>query len=137
MSTPSPVLVSACLVGFCTRYDACYKPNADCLARLKGTAWIPVCPEQLGGLSTPRTPADILGGDGYDVLAGKARVVSKDGQDVTPQFIRGAEQVLQLTQQQGIRTAILKARSPSCGVHGKTGVTAALLINHDLQLEEF
>lgn len=135
---PSPlVLVSACLVGLCTRYDARNKPDARCIEQLHGATWIPVCPEQLGGLSTPRPPADIVDGDGFDVLAGQARVVTKNGQDVTRHFIRGAEQVLQLARAQGISSAMLKARSPSCGVYGKTGVTAALLLSHNIRLEEF
>ena len=99
-------------------------------------SWIPVCPEQLGGLSTPREAADIVGGDGRDVLAGTARVVSKSGIDCTAAFVLGAEQVLQIARLQNISRALLKARSPSCAVSGKIGVTAALLRSAGIEVEE-
>lgn len=130
-------LVSACLVGLCTRYDGQTKVNSKCLSQLKILNWIPVCPEQLGGLPTPREAADIVGGDGKDVLAGKARVVTKSGIDFTAEFIRGAEQVLHIAQLQSISMAFLKARSPSCAVHGTIGVTAALLQSSGIELKEF
>lgn len=130
-------LVSACLVGLCTRYDLQIKINPDCLEQLKTANWIPICPEQLGGLPTPREAADIVGGDGTDVLAGKARVITKSGIDVTADFIRGAEQVLQIAQLQHISMAFLKARSPSCAAQGKIGVTAALLQSSGIEVKEF
>ncbi len=130
-------LVSACLVGFCTRYDGQVKENRNCLKRLDNFIWIPFCPEQLGGLATPREPADLVGGDGRSVLSGTARVVTRTGIEVTDQFVRGASQVLDLARRQGITTVFLKAASPSCGVAGTLGVTAALLQQHGLQLEEF
>jgi uncharacterized protein YbbK (DUF523 family) len=130
-------LVSACLVGLCTRYDGQVKENRNCLKRLDNFTWIPVCPEQLGGLATPRDPADLVGGDGTSVLAGKARVITRTGIEVTEQFVRGANQVLDLATEQGITTIFLKAGSPSCGVGGTLGVTAALLQKHGLHLEEF
>lgn len=129
-------LVSACLVGLCTRYDGKVKTNFHCLTRIAASAWIPVCPEQLGGLPTPREAADIVGGDGRDVLAGTARVVSKSGTDCTAAFVRGAEQVLQIARLQNISKALLKARSPSCAVSGKIGVTAALLRSAGIEVEE-
>ena len=129
-------LVSACLVGLCTRYDGQTKTNSTCLAQIKTMGWIPVCPEQLGGLPTPREAADIIGGDGYDVLAGTARVVTKSGVDLTSEFILGAEQVLQLAKLQNINRAVLKARSPSCAVLGKIGVTAALLQSVGIKVTE-
>ena len=79
-------LVSACLVGLCTRYDCCSKQNQDCLPLLLQFDWIPVCPEQLGGLPTPRLPAQIMGGDGHAVLAGHAMVIDPYGRDLTPFF---------------------------------------------------
>jgi uncharacterized protein YbbK (DUF523 family) len=132
-----PCLVSACLVGLCTRYDGLTKVSSSCLEQLKSLHWIPICPEQLGGLPTPREAADIVGGSGIDVLAGKAQVVTKGGIDLTAEFILGAEQVLQIAQSQHIGTAFLKARSPSCAVHGRIGVTAALLQSHGIRLHEF
>ncbi len=131
------ILVSSCLVGLCTRYDGKLKTNDHCLTRLSGAIWIPICPEQLGGLPTPREAADIIGGDGEDVLSGTARVITKSGKDVTDQFINGAKQVLKVASLQDIQCIFLKSRSPSCGVHGKPGVTAALLKQHGFQLEEF
>jgi uncharacterized protein YbbK (DUF523 family) len=130
-------LVSACLVGLCTRYDGNTKVTPDCLTRLEKAIWIPVCPEQLGGLPTPREAADIAGGDGTDVLAGKARVITKSGTDLTDEFIRGAEQVLKIARAQNIQEVFLKARSPSCAVTGKIGVTAAMLRTAGFQLTEF
>jgi uncharacterized protein YbbK (DUF523 family) len=130
-------LISACLVGLCTRYDGQTKANPDCLAQIKTTNWVPICPEQLGGLPTPREAADIIGGDGKDVLAGKARVVTKSGIDLTAEFIRGAEQVLQIAHLQHPSMAFLKARSPSCAVSGNIGVTAALLQASGIEVKEF
>lgn len=138
MPTAHPIyLVSACLVGLCTRYDGKIKENHNCIARLKKAHWIPVCPEQLGGLPTPREAADITGGDGADVLAGTARVLTKSGIDITKQFIQGAEQALHLARMQNVQAVFLKARSPSCAVTGKIGVTAALLRAAGYQLTEF
>ena len=130
-------LVSACLVGLCTRYDAKIKKNASCLGQLKEVHWIPVCPEQLGGLSTPRSAADLVGGDGFAVLAGRALVITQSGLDVTSQFIKGAQQCLAIAQEQNITTALLKSRSPSCGLSPQTGVTAALLQQHGIKIIEF
>jgi uncharacterized protein YbbK (DUF523 family) len=130
-------LVSACLVGLCTRYDGRIRESPVCLTRLNQAIWIPVCPEQLGGLPTPREAADIAGGDGADVLAGKARVLTASGTDLTGPFIRGAEQVLIIARAQNIREVFLKAGSPSCAVSGKIGVTAALLLGAGLRLTEF
>lgn len=136
MSSKKLVLVSACLAGLQTRYDDRIVENPACLQRLDQTSWIPVCPEQLGGLATPRCAADISGGSGADVLDGTARVVCKDGHDVTTSFIKGARQVLEIARRQNITSALLKSRSPSCGV-SKQGVTAALLERHGITLEEF
>ncbi len=124
-------------MGLCTRYDAALKTSGQCLEKLKNCICIPVCPEQLGGLSTPREAADINGGTGHDVLAGRARVITRNGEDVTAAFIKGAEQVLQIVQQQKVDGIALKSRSPSCGVIEKKGVTAALLEQHGYRLEEF
>lgn len=130
-------LVSACLVGLCTRYDAKIKKSTQCLDQLKGIHWVPVCPEQLGGLSTPRTAADIIGGDGHDVIAGKAKVITHSGEDVTACFIKGARQCLAIANAQNIKTAFLKAKSPSCGLTPQTGVTAALLKQNGIEVIEF
>ncbi len=96
----------------------------------------PGFPSVPNSLPTPRAPADIIGGTGLDVVHGTARVLCKDGTDVSAQFIRGAQQVLEIARRQTISRALLKARSPSCGV-SKQGVTAALLLEQGLVLEEF
>ena len=130
------ILVSACLLGMQTRYDGQSKKCGPCIAKLAGNWWMPFCPEQLGGLATPRVAADLQDGDGQDVLAGRARVVTKTGDDVTVNFIRGAQQVLLLARSLEIESVFLKARSPSCGLH-PLGVTAALLEAQGYKLEEF
>ncbi len=134
---PEKCLVSACLIGLCTRYDGCSKPDTACLKTLQNFHYIPVCPEQLGGLPTPRIAADLTGGDGRDVLKGRASVINRDGVDVNKQFIAGAKAVLQIAQAQDIRLAMLKAGSPSCGLTPVPGVTAALLLEHDIRVIEF
>jgi len=130
------ILVSACLAGLKTRYDGRIIGYPPCTEELQRCRWIPVCPEQLGGLATPRPPADIIGGDGDDVLDGNARVCCTDGTDVTAAFIEGARQVLAIAQQQAVSTAFLKARSPSCGIT-RLGVAAALLRRHGCTVIEF
>jgi len=127
------VLVSACLLGVCCRYDGTSREEPRVIADLAGTRMVPICPEQMGGLPTPRVPCDLVGGDGADVLEGRAHVVDKDGVDRTANFIRGAEESLKLAQRFGARRAVLKARSPSCGV--ASGVTAALLRKNGISME--
>lgn len=80
---------------------------------------------------------EIVGGDGISILSGKGRVISQSGADITDAFIKGANQVLDIAARQGIRKVFLKNRSPSCGVGEIFGVTAALLLLHGYDLEEF
>jgi uncharacterized protein YbbK (DUF523 family) len=139
------LIVSACLAGCHCRYDG-GTIQEDHLDLLKNGKAIPVCPEQLGGLSTPRNPAEIVGGDGFDVLDGKARVIDNQGNDVTKEFLSGAQQALQLAKKVGATSAILKENSPSCGssfrydgsFSGKKvkgmGVTAALFTRHGIRV---
>ena len=114
------ILISACLLGEPVRYDGGGKLVRD--DRLE--AWqregrlVPFCPEVAGGLGTPRPPAELVGGSGGDVLAGRATVRTAAGDDVGAAFRRGAALALALAQRAGIRIAILKARSPSCGSDG-------------------
>lgn len=136
MSSTPIFLVSACLLGINSRYDGQCKVNKACLEKIQGSNVVPICPEQLGGLTTPRTAAEIKGGDGNDLLAGNASVVTLDGRDVTSNFIRGAQQVLKIAQMQNVDSILLKSRSPSCGVF-IPGVTAALLQQHGYELLEF
>lgn len=135
--TSTPIfLVSACLLGLNTRYDGRGKVNERCCSMTKGAHIVPICPEQLGGLPTPRIAADIVGGDGGDVLSGKAKVITRDGRDVTGNFIQGAQQVLKIARLQNVSGICLKSRSPSCGVE-LLGVTGALLKQHGFVLYEF
>ena len=99
------ILVSACLLGVRCRYDGESKACPAVLDLAKEHELIPVCPEQLGGLPTPRTPAEIQG----------ERVVTRDGRDVTKEYQKGAEKAARLYQLLRCDCAILKARSPSCG----------------------
>ena len=101
------ILVSACLLGICCRYDGRGNPNDAVLSLLNrdDITLIPVCPEQLGGLSTPRIPSERRG----------ERVVNRAGEDVTSQFIRGAEEALRIAKLYCCQVAVLKERSPSCG----------------------
>ncbi len=131
------IMISACLLGLKTRYDGRSKGNPACLSRLVGRCRVPFCPEQLGGLPTPRAAADIIDGSGADVLAGRAKVVTKDGIDVSAQFIRGAEQALFLARQLEVEAVFLKAESPSCGLNPMSSVTATLLSEHGYSLIEF
>jgi len=132
-------LVSACLLGINCRYDGKNALEPKLLELMKEDQIIPICPEQLGGLPTPREPAWIVGGEGSDVLKGAAKVISRSGRDVTENFRTGAEETLKVAKLFGAKCAILKARSPSCGCGGirepfsfdklksGDGVTAALL----------
>lgn len=109
------ILVSSCLSGVPCRYDGKAKEHERIKLLVESGEAIAVCPECLGGLPTPRTPSEIVGGDGADVLCGRARVMTSDGRDVTEAFLRGAEAVAEIARKNGIEHAILKADSPSCG----------------------
>jgi uncharacterized protein YbbK (DUF523 family) len=100
------VLCSACLLGIPCRYDGVSKPHAKVLALRESVNLIPVCPEESGGLPTPRQPAE---------LQSDGRVRTRHGTDVTEEFRRGAQEVLRLAKNVGAEEAILKQRSPSCG----------------------
>ena len=126
------LLISACLLGCRCRYDGASKAQPLAAALAKQHELVPVCPEQLGGLATPRPPAERRGD----------RVVAEAGADVTAQYRRGAEEALVLYQMLGCDAAVLKERSPSCG-HGqiydgtftgtltrRDGVTSELLAQH-------
>ncbi len=127
-SAPETIIVSACLLGIPSRYDGGDSKNEELISRLAGKVIIAVCPEELGGLPTPRPAAEIKGSDdgvcvttpgnadGASVLDGMARVVAKDGKEVTKDFIRGAEETLRIAKKNQATQAYLKEKSPSCGV---------------------
>lgn len=109
------LLVSACLAGEACRYDCRAKPDAAAVAAVRAGEAIALCAEQLGGLPTPRPAAEIVGGDGHNVLAGTAAVVTIEGEDCTDAFVRGAHIVAERAVAAGVTRAVLQARSPSCG----------------------
>lgn len=111
------ILVSACLLGVNCRYNGMTKKDERVIEWLRGKRFVPVCPESLTGLPAPREPADYDAGDGTGVKTGKARILSREGQDWTREFLRGATEVVKIARLCGATRAILKERSPSCGVH--------------------
>ncbi|GAA0393374.1 DUF523 domain-containing protein [Streptomyces luteireticuli] len=132
-------MVSACLRGVPCRYDGRHKASLEVEQAVAGHDVVAFCPEVAGGLATPRRPAELVGGDGHDVLDGTARVVEDTGRDVTAEFVEGARRALAAARRAGCSQALLMPRSPSCGrgsvydgsftgrpVAGD-GVTAALL----------
>ena len=133
------ILVSACLAGFPCRYDGETKSNDEVCALVCQGLALPVCPEVLGGLPTPRLPSERTP-DGVKVL-------QCDGTDVTAAFRRGADETLSLCRQYGVTRALLKSRSPSCGLgsiydgtfSGKlrpgNGLTAELLESNGIRVE--
>ena len=135
-----PILVSACLLGLRTRYDGTTKRNAAVLAWLEQQRLlpVPVCPEQLAGLPTPREQTSFASGDGQAVLDGTGEVVATaTGQPMNERFLHGARETLHVARLTGCRRALLKERSPSCGVHqihcgaemvAGVGVATALLV---------
>ena len=139
------LIVSACLAGLNCRYDGNNSLDREIERMSRTSEAFPVCPEELGGLPTPRTPSEIENGSGEDVLAGRSRVVNAEGEDVTAHFIRGAWRTLALVRALGIQEGIFKARSPSCGVRTikrkdcllkGSGVCAALLLREGIRLTE-
>jgi uncharacterized protein YbbK (DUF523 family) len=112
------ILVSRCLLGHPVRYDGGAHGPYSLLQQWQAEGRIiPLCPEVAGGLPTPRPPAEVPGGQGAQVLDGQLPVLTVDGDDVSAAFVAGARQALALVQKHGIRVALLKARSPSCGNH--------------------
>lgn len=130
------ILVSACLLGLACRYDGKSKPHPKVVALSETEELYPFCPECMGGLPTPRPPAEIQGD----------RVVNAEKVDVTAGYRKGAEEALRLCKLYGIQKAILKAKSPSCGKgavydgsFSKTlrqgdGITAALLMENGIEV---
>lgn len=134
------ILVSSCLCGEKCKYNGGDNYNQDVIDYCKNQEVIKICPEVMGGLPTPRVPAEIVGGTAEDVLKGRAKVLTKDGRNVTKAFIKGAQDALNKAKTYDIQEVILKAKSPSCGkgkvydgtFQGKlvegNGITAQLLL---------
>lgn len=133
------ILVSACLLGINCKYNGDNNKNEKVMEYLKDKQFVLVCPEQLGGLSTPRIPSEIEKLDGNAVLKNKTKVINNQGHDVTANYLSGANETLKIAQLYGCREAILKESSPSCGSNciydgnfsgskiSGVGVTTALL----------
>ena len=130
------LLCSACLLGTPCRYDGKSKPVTGIKKLQEKFEIYPICPEVLGGLSTPRLPCEIMCG----------RVLRKDGKDLTDSYLLGARRTLEIAKRENIQIALLKEKSPSCGVHfrydgsfqghliPKKGITASLLEQHGIQV---
>ncbi|NLV16272.1 MAG: DUF523 domain-containing protein [Syntrophomonadaceae bacterium] len=140
------LMVSACLAGINCKYCGGNNYSPELTEYLHSTPHILVCPEIMGGLSTPRLPAEISGGDGLNIIKGDARVLDSQGTDVTSQFLNGARACAELARLNKVTRAILKEKSPSCGgsiiydgsFSGHTvaglGVTAALLKEYGIEI---
>ncbi|KUK73193.1 MAG: Uncharacterized protein XD91_0833 [Clostridiales bacterium 38_11] len=134
------MLVSACLLGINCKYNGENNYNQRIVDLMKNERVIPVCPEQLGGLTTPRLPCEIVMRDG------EKRVIRKDGVDVTEEFSKGAVETLKIARMFDESIAILKTKSPSCGschiydgsfggeVIKGSGLTAGLLADNDIRV---
>ena len=131
------ILISACLLGVNCKYNGSNNNVPGIIDQMKNVTLIPVCPEQLGGLTTPRPPAE---------LDGEGRIINNEGIDVTKQFEFGAEETLKIAKMYNCKYAILKERSPSCGSNqiydgsfqGKVkqgeGLTASLLKQNGIKV---
>jgi len=139
-------LVSACLLGINCNFEGKNWQNPQILEEFQKGELFPICPEVLGGLSVPRIPSEIQGGDGKDVLEGKASVVNLQGIDVTDEFMVGAYDALKIAEAIGAKEALLIEKSPSCGcgaifdgsftdkLREGDGVTAALLKKNGIKI---
>ncbi|MEB7423345.1 DUF523 domain-containing protein [Mammaliicoccus sciuri] len=140
------IVISACLVGEKVRYDGNHKLDLFYKNLIDEKKAISICPEILGGLQVPREPAEIIGGDGYDVWNDQAKVMTVKGRDVTIQFKEGAKRALSIIKDLNANTVILKNDSPSCGstvIYDGTftgnkkegvGVTTALFTLNDINV---
>lgn len=129
-------IVSACLLGENCKYNGENNRNEEVIKFLRDREYKKVCPEVLGGLNTPRIPAEIK----------KDKVISKSGEDFTEEFILGAKKTLEIAKKSNAKIAILKERSPSCGYRkiydgsfnkkliDGNGITAKLLLDNDIEI---
>lgn len=137
-------LISACLCGINCKYNGGNNLNPYFLDLLSKDEVIPICPEQLGGLPTPRSACELTGGSGDDLIRGKALALTRDGNDITAGLLKGARETLFIAVNAGIEEVIMKSHSPSCGngtiydgtftgnlINGD-GVTTAMLKQHGI-----
>lgn len=134
------MIISACLCGCDCKYNGKNNKNESCVELLKRGKAVLVCPEQLGGMTTPRVPSEILKNDG------KISVISKEGKDVSKEFKKGAKEALKIAKLVDAKVAILKNGSPSCGskniydgtflgnkIKGE-GITAKLFVENGIEV---
>jgi len=143
LQTTRVCIISACLYGQKCRYDGKSKKLTGLDNYKKDCKLLPVCPEVLGELGVPRPRAWINSGTGKDVLDSNAKVINENGEDVTDSFVKGAFKTLDMAMTNNVKKAILKSKSPSCGV-GQVrnadklvkgnGVTAELLIRNGIEV---
>jgi len=133
------ILVSSCLAGYKCAYDGNAKTTDEIVELVKMGKAIPVCPEQLGGLATPRTPSECV------MVNDEIRVISKKGEDLTDEFVKGAKETLSIANLYDCKYAILKKYSPSCGARtydgsftgalsDMSGITANLLMENGIEV---
>lgn len=140
------IIISACLCGVNCKYNGGNNLNEEIKKIYDEGKGILICPESFGKLEIPRAPREIVKGTGEDVLKGLSKVLSKDGKDSTKEFIIGAEKALEIAKKNKIIKAILKSKSPSCGL-GKiydgtfsgnliegNGVTADLFLKNNIKV---
>ncbi|BDR68016.1 hypothetical protein K144313037_20410 [Clostridium tetani] len=140
------IIISACLCGVNCKYNGKNNLKEGVEKLLKEGKLIPVCPEQLGGMETPREPHEIVDSTALEVLRGKGKVLSITYKDSTDKFIKGAYETLRMAKDLGVTEAILKSNSPSCGfgtiydgnfsgnkIKGN-GVTAELLKRENIKI---
>lgn len=140
------ILVSACLLGINCKYNGENNKSETVIEYLKDKQYIIACPEQLGGMSTPRDPSEIIRLDGHAVIKGQTSVINNKRLDVTKKFLTGAKETLKIAKIYDCNKAILKEGSPSCGsnyIYDGTfcgnkvdgvGVTTALLLQNGIQV---
>lgn len=140
------IIVSACLIGVNCKYNGENNYNDKVKEFLKNKQYIPICPEQLGGLTTPRNPSEIDNMGGQEVLKGNSKVISCKNEDVTDNFIKGAKESLKIAKLFDCKQALLKEGSPSCGCNfiydgtfkgnkiSGMGVTAALFNANNIEV---
>lgn len=140
------IVVSSCLAGMKVRYNGTHCLHEVIQRLVEEKKAVTICPELMGGFSTPREPAEIQGGDGDDVLDGRALVIEKSGRDVSDMYIQGAQAALERIRELGASLVVLKEYSPSCGsamiYNGQfenkriagSGVTSALLKREGIEV---
>lgn len=139
-------MISACLIGVNCKYSGTNNLSSDVMNILDKYDFLPICPEQLGGLPTPREPSEIFNCSAAEVLDGMGKIVNNKGIDCTEGFIKGGKEILYIAKKFNIKYAILKANSPSCGnqkvydgsfsgnlILGR-GITAELLIRNGIKV---